>query len=375
MLPSSLPFHFRVMSLISLGCTSALEASFQPYAASGLLLARVSLQHKNAYELLTGSGSLTAVCTGRLLHHSTQRADLPAVGDWVAVRVRQHEPFADIHSVLPRRTLFSRRAAGDDGGEQIVAANVDTVFLVTALDQNYNLRRIERYLALAWQSGAQPVVLLNKADLHPNPHEARAEVQAIAASAPVVVVSALQDSPATLATLAPWLVPGTTLAFLGSSGVGKSTLANTLLGAEHQRTSHVSKAVAKGRHTTTHRELVVAPGGWIVIDTPGMRELQLWDADATALDTTFADIATLAAQCHFGDCAHQSEPGCAIQAALEAGTLDFDRWQSFQKLQREQAYVARRSDPRIARARQAEWKKINRQHRADARSRRQLFET
>lgn len=360
------------MSLFSLGWTDALAASFQSHVAANLVPARVAVQHKNAYELLTATGAIRATCAGKLLHDSVTRADLPAVGDWVAVRLRPYEPYADIHAVLPRRTLFSRRAPGDDV-EQVVAAHVDTVFLVTALDQNYNLRRIERYLAVAWQSGAQPVVLLNKADLHPNPSAARAEVEAIAATAPVVSVSALHDSAATLAALAPWLAPSKTLALLGSSGVGKSTLVNTLLGADRQRTSHVSDAVGKGRHTTTHRELIVAPAGWIVIDTPGMRELQLWDTDDDALDATFVDVAAVAAQCRFGDCAHRGEPGCAIQAALDDGTLDFDRWQSFQKLQREQAYAARRSDPRIARARQAEWKKIHRQHRADTRSQREFF--
>ncbi|HEY1111759.1 MAG TPA: ribosome small subunit-dependent GTPase A [Opitutaceae bacterium] len=361
------------MSLSALGWTDALAASFQSSAAAGLVPARVAVQHKNAYELLTEAGAVRATCVGKLLHDSATPADLPAVGDWVAVRLRPLEPYADIHAVLPRRTLFSRRAPGGDGGEQVVAANVDTVFLVTALDQNYNLRRIERYLAVAWQSGAQPVVLLNKADLHPDPAAARAEVEAVAATAPVVVVSALHDAAATLGALAPWLTPGQTLALLGSSGVGKSTLVNTLLGAERQRTSHVSDAVGKGRHTTTHRELIVAPAGWIVIDTPGMRELQLWDTDDASLDATFADVAALAARCRFSDCAHRGEPGCAIQAALDDGTLDFDRWQSFQKLQREQAYAARKSDPRIARARQAEWKKIHRQHRADTRSQREFF--
>ncbi|HEY1111710.1 MAG TPA: ribosome small subunit-dependent GTPase A [Opitutaceae bacterium] len=361
------------MSLSSLGWTEALAASFQPHTAAGLAPARVALQHKNAYELFTDSGLLSAACTGRLLHDSATRADLPAVGDWVAVRLRPHEPFADIHAVLPRHTLFSRRAPGDNGGEQVVAANVDTVFLVTALDQNYNLRRIERYLAVAWQSGAQPVVLLNKADLHADPDAARAEVEAVAATTPVAVVSALHDGVATLDALAPWLIPCKTLALLGSSGVGKSTLVNTLLGIDRQLTRHVSDAVGKGRHTTTHRELIVAPAGWIVIDTPGMRELQLWDTAESSLDATFADVAALAARCRFGDCAHRGEPGCAIQAALDEGTLDFDRWQSFQKLQREQAYAARKSDPRIARARQADWKKINRQHRADSRSQRKFF--
>ncbi len=353
------------MSLSTLGWDEFFSRHFDPHSAAGLMPARVALEHKHAYELLAATGELTAVCTGKLLYTAIARTDLPAVGDWVAVRLRPGEQQADIHAVLPRRTKFSRRAAGDSGGEQIVATNVDTVLLVTALDQNYNLRRIERYLALAWESGAQPVVVLNKSDLHVDPAGARAEVESIASGAPVVALSAARDE--SLEALAPWLVPGRTLALLGSSGVGKSTLINRLLGTDRLLTSAISAAVGKGRHTTTHRELIVAPSGVLVIDTPGMRELQLWDVHEPALDSTFADIAALTARCRFSDCAHRGEPGCAIQSALDTGTLYFDRWQSFQKLQREQAYAARKADPRLERVLKANWRKLHRQMRATQR--------
>ena len=364
------------MTLVSLGWNAHFADSFRPYSTSDFVPARVALEHKHAYQLLSAHGELTAECTGRLLHGASTRGELPAVGDWVVARLRPGESLscpgqrqrADIHAVLPRLTKFSRRAAGDADTEQIVAANVETVLLVTALDQNFNLRRIERYLAVTRESGAEPVVVLNKADLHPDPETAMAEVESVAGGAAVVTLSAGRGEG--LHALNPWLVPGRTLAVLGSSGVGKSTLINCLLGEEHLATAAISEAVGKGRHTTTHRELIVTPGGVLVIDTPGMRELQLWDVEAAAIDFTFTEIMALAARCRFSDCSHRSEPGCAIQEALEDGSLEFDRWQSYQKLQREQAHAARRSSPQLARETRNEWKKLHKQAREHTRMKR-----
>jgi ribosome biogenesis GTPase len=352
------------MILSSLGWNDVLADAFQPFSVDGFVPARVALEHKHAYELLSPLGELTAECTGRLLHTARSRADLPAVGDWVAVRLRTASlgaapnpaDGADIHAVLPRRTCFSRRASGDQDVEQILAANIDTVFLVTGLDQNFNPRRIERYLAVTRASGAEPVVLLNKSDLHPSPAQAVATITALARDTPVVALSAAHGDG--LDALARWLTPGRTIALLGSSGVGKSTLINRLLGTARQDTASVSAAVNKGRHTTTRRELIALSSGALVIDTPGMRELQLWDVDESALDATFADVAALVARCRFQDCTHRAEPGCAVRAALEDGTLDESRWQSYAKLQREQAYAARRVDPHLARAERDRWKKL-----------------
>jgi ribosome biogenesis GTPase len=353
------------VTLSLLGWDDSLASQFHPFSAAGLVPARVALHHKNAYELLLETGVASGTCTRRLLHASLTRADLPAIGDWVAVCPRPGEACVDIHAVLPRRTYFSRRAAGDAPIEQILAANIDTVLLVTALDQNFNLRRIERYLAAAWQSGAAPVIVLNKADLHAGPQAMRAPVAAIAPDVPLVILSASRGQG--FEELAPWLQPGRTVAFLSSSGVGKSTLINHILGEDRQATGALSDAAQKGTHTTTHRELMVAPSGVLVIDTPGMRELQLWDtADSTALDHTFADIAGPALHCRFRNCSHHHEPGCAVQSALQSGEISEARWRSFQKLQRQQTFTASKADGRIGREQNQIRRRINKAFRARA---------
>lgn len=361
------------MTLSSLGWNEAHAADFQSYTSLDCQPARVVCAHKHACDVLTPAGLFSAECTGRLLHEAATTAELPVVGDWVALRLRPGEARGDIHAVLPRRTRFARRAAGPRCEEQIIAANLDTVFLVSSLDQNYNLRRIERYLLLAWESGAEPVIVLNKVDLHPAPAAACAEVAAIAPGVAVVGLSALDLTG--LDTLAPWLQPGRTVALLGSSGVGKSTLTNRLLGAEVQLTSDLSNANYKGRHTTTRRELLVTPSGALVVDTPGMREIQFWSSDASAVDETFADIDQLAAHCRFHDCRHHGEPGCAIESALATGELDAGRWQSWQKLQREQAYAARKADAMLERAARQSWKKISQQARLHSRQKSTGYDT
>lgn len=260
------------------------------------------------------------------------------------------DDLATIHAVLPRRSAFVRKAAGEVVEAQVAAANVDTVFLVSGLDGDFNLRRVERYLATAWDSGASPVILLNKADLRDDLPSVIVEVELVAAGVPVVAVSAATGR--NMDVLQPYLVPRKTVALLGSSGVGKSTLINRLLGEERFRTSPVSDAEeGRGRHTTTTRELVRLPGGALLIDTPGMRELQLW-TDDEGLGRPFKDIEDLAAQCRFDDCSHEQEPGCAVQAAVRDGTLDPRRLESYLKLRKEVRFLALKKDVKTRRQRE-----------------------
>ncbi len=330
------------MTLAELGWDDFFAPAFAPFAADGCQPARVTLQLKGYYEVTGELGARLGECTGRFLHGAAFPAALPAIGDWVAITPQPGDDSrAGIHGLLPRRTKFSRLAAGEREVEQVVAANVDTVFLVSALDANYSLHRIERYLAAAWASGAQPVVLLNKADLQADADTFRREVEAVAPQVPVLVLSALTRRG--LKALAPWLRPGQTVAFLGSSGVGKSTLINRLVGEARQDTQDVRDADGKGRHTTTQRELLVAPSGALIIDTPGMRELQPWTTSAS-LDDAFADVMAVAARCKFSDCTHGPEPDCAVQAALADGSLDLVRWQSYLRLCRVTAHAERRHD-------------------------------
>jgi ribosome biogenesis GTPase len=272
---------------------------------------------------------------------------LPAVGDWVAVRQRP-EDGAVIVGVVPRRTAFTRRAAGEPTGEQVVAANVDVVFVVMGLDRDYNPRRLERYLLMARESGAAPVILLTKPDLSPDLSAHIRDVTTLAGAIGIHVVNPKRGEG--VEQLLAHLAAGRTAALLGSSGVGKSTIINRLVGVDVQRTREVRASDSRGRHTTTHRELVMLPGGGLIIDTPGMRELQLWDA-ADAVRETFDDIDALAAGCHFTNCRHRDEPRCAVKAAVAEGTLPAERLDSYVKLQDELATLARQQEERAWRTR------------------------
>ena len=350
--------------LTTICATDAWFEAFQPYAARGLLLGRVSVAHGDRYRLYTARGEMTAEAIGALLFR-TERSAWPVVGDWVAAQPvgPDEAPLqAMIHAVLPRRTMFSRRAAGDREQEQVMAANIDLALIVCGLDGDFNVRRIERYLTLAHASGVDAAIVLNKSDVCADLAVRLVEAASVAGSAPVVAITA--RSPEGIDPVLRLVRPGLTVALLGSSGVGKSTLVNQLLGVERQLVREVRESDSRGRHTTTYRELVPLPQGGALIDTPGMRELQLW-AGQDSLDSTFAEIAALAAGCRFRDCSHVVEEGCAVQAAIEAGELEASRWESYRKLRAEIAWHARQTDVQAAQAQKKKWKAIHKAMRVD----------
>ena len=296
---------------------------------------RITLQEKGMYRIRTVMGEQNALVSGKFQFDAQSSSDYPAVGDYVMVSCADPVT-AIIHQVLPRKSLFVRKAAGTSKTEQAVAANIDTVFLCMSLNNDFNLRRLERYLAVAWESGADPVVVLTKADLCADLPQKQREVETIAMGVDILTTSAMEQEG--YRQIMPYITEGRTVAFVGSSGVGKSTLINRLLGEERLATDGLRKD-DKGHHTTTHRELLFLPNGAMVIDTPGMRELGMWDT-ASGVEQTFTDIEALAARCRFRNCSHTSEPGCALRAALRSGELDSGRWQSYQKLKNENSYAA-----------------------------------
>jgi ribosome biogenesis GTPase / thiamine phosphate phosphatase len=323
------------LQLQELGWDESFADAFQPHESNGFAPARVAVEHRSEYVVYAEAGELRAELAGRLRFDG----DHPGVGDWVAIASRADEGRATIQAVLPRRTAFVRKTAWAETKAQTVAANVDVVFIVCGLDLNFNLRRVERYLTLAWESGAQPVALLTKADLCEDVPARVLEVETIAIGVPVHAVSVPTGEG--IDEVRGHLGTGRTGALLGSSGVGKSTLVNALVGEELLATREVRATDGRGRHTTSHRQLVLLPDGGLVLDTPGMRELQLWNAD---LEQTFGDVEEVARRCRFSDCAHDQEPGCAIRDALADGSLPRERWESYAKLQREmEAIEARRN--------------------------------
>ena len=301
----------------------------------GLKPGRIVGDFGSKYRVLTELGEIWAELAGKLRHVLASSGDYPAIGDWIALTLLDAGDHAIIHSVLPRHSVISRHAAGNVVTEQIIAANVDTLFLVSALNDDYNVRRMERYLIMAWNSGAVPVILLTKADLCNDAELKIAEMERAAPGVAVHAVSALEDSGRE--ALLPYIGIGQTVALTGSSGCGKSTLVNWLCGKPVQKTQEVREGDSRGRHTTTHRELFVMPAGGIIVDTPGMRELQLWN-DEGGLDLAFGDVILLASRCRFSDCRHEQEEGCAVLEAVRSGELEEKRMLNYRKTQRELVY-------------------------------------
>ena len=346
------------------GWSDALQRQFEPHAARGLIPGRVIVQQRGLYRLATAAGELSAGVSGRFAHEAGETG-FPVAGDWAACAPRPAEAAATIHALLPRASLFVRRTAGPGAVTgQAVAANVDLALLTASLNADLNPRRMERYLATAWESGARPLVVLTKADLCADVAARLAEIEEVAVGVEVHAVSAVTGEG--LASVAAHLQPGLTAVLLGSSGVGKSTLVNALAGAPLMAVGDIREHDAHGRHTTTHRELIRLPSGALMLDTPGMRELGLWEAEA-GLTAVFGDvereIEALASACRFRDCGHHGEPGCEVQAALADGRLDGGRLRSWMKLQRELAHQVRKEDPVAREAARKVWIQISKNQR------------
>lgn len=335
------------MLIQDLGWDAYFEALWLDGATDNCVPARVVSQQRGLWRVVGDFAECWAEPSGKLRKEAVSGGHWPVVGDWIASEMRAGETHALIQRVLPRRSRFARKAAGKEIIEQVMAANIDLALIVAALDGDFHLRRIERYLAQCWESGARPAIVLNKADASAESQDRIAEMERIAVGAPVFLVSARTGEG--LFALEACFSKGQTIVLLGSSGVGKSTLVNRFLQEERQATRSVRESDSRGRHTTTSRQLFVLPSGAMIIDTPGLRELQLWNA-ADGLLQTFADIAELARRCRFRDCCHENEPGCAVQAALASGILEESRLGNWRKLEREHEFLLRKTDSEIRRA-------------------------
>jgi len=343
-------------SLEALGWGEELASHFEPLELQGLWPARVAAEHRHIYRLYTLGQEVLGGVSGRFRYEASERQDFPVTGDWAAIEPPQNGR-TTLQALLPRRSYFSRKVAGRATEQQLVAANFDTVFIVAGLDRDFNPRRIERTLILARESGAPPVILLNKADLGEDVEERTRQTHVVAPGVPVHVVSSLRNEG--LGALAPYFGRGQTVALLGSSGVGKSTLVNRLLGEDRQRIQPLRESDGRGQHATTYRELLLLPGGGVIIDTPGMRELQLW-ASEEGFAEAFEDIESLARRCGFRDCSHQEEPRCAVTEAAQAGSLPWDRLENYRKMKAELRYLELRQDAHLRLAQKKKTRSIHR---------------
>jgi ribosome biogenesis GTPase len=343
------------MTIDRLGWSPFFRDSFELFKRDGAYPARISRAYYNSFTIAGENGEENAVLTGKLRAECEANGDYPVTGDWAALTREQNTHAALVHGILPRRTKLSRKSPGKGFAEQVICANMDTVIIIGAFDLEWNPRRVERYLTLAWNSGAEPLVVLNKRDVRGDWEALLAETECAATGVNVLAVSASTGDG--MDALERVIAPGKTAVFIGSSGVGKSTLLNRLSGGAAMVTGAVHTKTSQGRHTTSTRELTVLPNGGIVIDTPGLREIELW-ADESALGNSFADIVEIARGCRFSDCSHTSEPGCAVMAALEDGTFKRGHYENYIKQRREIRYLERLSDANLMREDKEKWKKI-----------------
>ncbi|RJP71956.1 MAG: ribosome small subunit-dependent GTPase A [Ignavibacteriales bacterium] len=347
-----------MFNLKQLGWNNFFENEFESYKRQGFSAGRIAIENKTNYLVYTEAGEATGECSGKLMFATEDNSDLPKAGDWVAVSLYDNNEKAVIHEVVNRHTKLSRKSPDKKVSEQVIAANIDIVFIVQALDDNFNINRLERYLTAVYQSGAKPVVVLNKSDLCPDVETKISKVKKIKDELDVVAVSAVDKTG--ISNLYQYISEGVTIAFIGSSGVGKSTLINLLLGEEHFKTNAIRESDSRGKHTTTHRELVLLPDGGMLIDTPGMRGFLMWSSQSS-LNKTFDEFGEFAVECHFKDCTHIHETGCAVLQALNDGLIEEERYRNYLKLHKEVKYLETKTDKFAELEEKRKWKNIHKE--------------